>query len=94
MGRAVTRWTLTDAKNRLSEVLDRASDGEIQTITRRGREFVLLEADRYRRLSGERPSLVDYLVDDGPRIDEAFDPRVPDTASMADPFDGDGDRAA
>ena len=82
-------WTLTDAKNRLSEVPDRVEAGEAQIITRRGGEFVLVKAEQYRRLTGEEPTLVDYLVGAGPRLDERFDPRMPDDSPTRDPLSGD-----
>ena len=88
------RWTLTDAKNRLSEVLDRAVGGEVQTITRRGDEFVLVKAERYRKLTGETTTLVDYLVGEGPRVDDTFDPRMPDTTPTRDPLTRDDGEAA
>jgi prevent-host-death family protein len=62
-------WNLADAKNRLSEVLDRARRDGPQTIKRRGDTFVLLPADQYERLTGKMPSFTDWLLK-GPRIDE------------------------
>lgn len=60
-------WNLADAKNRLSEVLDRAKREGPQTITRRGDAFVLLPADQYEQLTGKRPSFTDWLLQ-GPGI--------------------------
>ena len=79
-------WNLTEAKNRLSEVLDRADTGEAQVITRRGREFVLVRGDDFRRLNGDTPSLVDYLIDAGPRFGDDFKPMPRDPASTRDPL--------
>ena len=62
-------WNLSDAKNRLSEVLDRARREGPQTITRRGDTFVLLRADQYEQLTGKAPSFTDWLLN-GPRIDD------------------------
>ena len=62
------RWGLTEAKNCLSEVRNRAdADGE-QTITRRGREYVLLPGEAYRRLDGDAPDFLQVLVEEGPRF--------------------------
>jgi len=65
----VMNWNLADAKNRLSEVLDRAKREGPQTIKRRGDAFVLLDADRYEQLTGAKPSFTDWLLQ-GPRIDD------------------------
>jgi len=37
-----TTWPLQDAKNRLSELVDRAKAGIPQIITRRGRQVVVV----------------------------------------------------
>lgn len=62
-------WNLADAKNRLSEVLDRAKRDGPQTIKRRGDEFVLLPVDQYEKLTGKKPNFTDWLLN-GPRIDD------------------------
>jgi prevent-host-death family protein len=62
-------WNVADAKNRLSEVLDRAKRDGPQTIKRRGDTFVLLPADQYEQLTGTKPSFTDWLLK-GPRIDD------------------------
>jgi prevent-host-death family protein len=75
-------WNLSDAKNRLSEVLDRARREGPQTITRRGDTFVLLRADEYEQLTGKAPSFTDWLLN-GPRIDDLELPRR-DASRMRD----------
>jgi hypothetical protein len=62
-------WNLSEAKKRLSEVL-RLADVEAQVIVRRDREYVLLTADDYRKLKGEEPTFIDFLIDSGPRFDD------------------------
>ena len=55
-------WTLQDAKNRFSELVDRALQEGPQTITRRGSETaVLLSIDAFRDLTQSRGSLVGFL---------------------------------
>jgi prevent-host-death family protein len=61
-------WNLTDAKNKLSEVLTRADEEGTQIITRRDRDYVLIPGDRYRKLTGETPGFLDLLLDEGPRF--------------------------
>jgi prevent-host-death family protein len=75
-------WNLADAKNRLSEVLDRARRDGPQTIKRRGDTFVLLPADEYERLTGKAPSFNDWLLQ-GPQIDDLELPRR-DASPMRD----------
>lgn len=46
-------WQLQDAKNKFSELVDRAVEGEAQVVTRRGkRTAVLVSAEEYARLTG------------------------------------------
>lgn len=75
-------WNLSEAKNRLSEVLDRARSEGPQTITRRGDTFVLLRADQYEQLTGGKASFNDWLLK-GPRIDDLELPRR-DASRMRD----------
>jgi antitoxin Phd len=59
----MNRWQLQDAKNRLSEVVRKASAEGPQVITLRGDDaVVVVAADEYARLT-RRPddSLVDFL---------------------------------
>jgi prevent-host-death family protein len=62
-----SQWSLQDAKNRFSTVVEAASKGEPQTVTKRGkRTVVVLAAEEYDRLTGkaaDRPSFVDHLLD-------------------------------
>ncbi|MFZ0887129.1 MAG: type II toxin-antitoxin system Phd/YefM family antitoxin [Candidatus Binataceae bacterium] len=56
-------WQLQQAKNRLSEVVDRARREGPQTITLRGRAAaVVLSAEDYRRVSRPKVSLLDFLL--------------------------------
>ncbi len=55
-------WQLQEAKNRLSEVVDRALDQGPQMITRRGAETaVVLSIEDYRRINRPETNLVDFL---------------------------------
>lgn len=60
-------WTLQDAKNRFSAVVDAALLGAPQEVSRRGKPaVVILSADEYRRLvaaaGGKRESFVSHLM--------------------------------
>lgn len=70
-------WQLQEAKNRFSQVVDRALLGEPQHVTRRGEEVVVvLAATDYQRLAkAERaaaPGFVEHLLA-MPRDDEDFE---------------------
>lgn len=73
-------WTLQDAKNRFSAVVDAALAGEPQKVTRRGRWVgVVLSAAEYERLRRleqvSAPSQADLLLAI-PQDDEPFE-RLP-----------------
>ena len=56
-------WQLAEAKNKFSDLIDRALTEGPQKITRRGIETaVVLSAEEYRRLTGGRPSFKEYLM--------------------------------
>ena len=55
-------WALQDAKNRLSELVDRAIKDGPQTITRRGRETaVVVSISHYKQLTQPEGNLVNFL---------------------------------
>lgn len=60
------RWSLQDAKNRFSAVVDAALKGTPQTVTKRGRAaVVVLSVADYERLREQRSaagSFVDHLL--------------------------------
>jgi prevent-host-death family protein len=57
------QWSLQDAKNRFSEVVQRARKEGPQVVTLRGaRAAVVLSAEAFDRLTANRPSLVDHLL--------------------------------
>jgi antitoxin Phd len=72
-------WNVANAKNRLSEVLDRAEREGPQTIRRRGHSFVLMPAEKFEQLTGRRPSFRDWLLK-GPRFDAV---ELPDRSRSA-----------
>lgn len=57
------QWPLQDAKNRFSELVQRARLDGPQTVTLRGeRAAIVLSAEAYDALVANRPSLVDHLL--------------------------------
>ena len=55
-------WKLAEAKNRFSEVVRRALEGEPQRIERRGDAVVVIDAEEFDRLRGQKLSLVEFLI--------------------------------
>lgn len=61
------RWSLQDAKNSFSTVVDAAVNGRPQTVTKRGKPaVVVLSIEEYerlhQRLDAGTPSFVDHLL--------------------------------
>ena len=55
-------WKLQDAKNRFSEVVQKALKAGPQIVTLRGRETaVILSVEEYRRLARPQTGLVEFL---------------------------------
>ena len=54
-------WNLADAKNKLSEVVNRAIHSGPQTISRRGEKVVLINESSYQKLRGTKLSFIDFL---------------------------------
>ncbi len=61
-------WKLADAKNKLSELVNRVTKEGPQWIKRRNDKFVVLSADEYQELIGERRSLKQMILD-GPSLE-------------------------
>ena len=55
-------WNLADAKNRFSEVVNLALSEGPQTITRRKDAVVVISAERYAELTGQRQGFKDFLM--------------------------------
>ena len=56
------RWPLYEAKNKFSELVDRALKHGPQLVTRRGEEVVVvISKEEYRRLRSSEPSLKEFF---------------------------------
>ncbi len=80
-------WSLQDAKNRFSAVVDAALSGAPQRVTRRGKPaVVVIEVDEYERLcrAGQvsTPTFIDLLLNI-PQGGEEFE-RIPLTSREPD----------
>ena len=77
-----SEWSIADAKSKLSEVLNRA-ELKAQIITRRGRQYVVMDGDQYQRLTGNAPSLKDLILN-GPSLEDVDLERDPGTSREFD----------
>jgi antitoxin Phd len=59
-------WRLADAKNRFSEVVDRALAGDPQVVLRRRDAVVVIARRDYEKLTGKRVSFKQFLPGRGP----------------------------
>jgi antitoxin Phd len=55
-------WNLADAKNRFSEVVNLALTEGPQMVRRRKDTVVVVSAEEFERLTGQRPAFKDYLT--------------------------------
>lgn len=56
-------WQLQEAKSRFSELVRRTLEEGSQKITRHGEEVVVMvAAEEYRRLTGEKPDFKEFLM--------------------------------
>ena len=73
-----TLWALQDAKNRFSELVNNALRSGPQTITRRGKEtVVLVSVEDFQKLTNSRGSLVSFFQK-SPLADSDLDLERPD----------------
>ena len=82
-------WRVADAKNRFSELLNRAEEAP-QIVNRRDRGFVVLPQEQYRELTGEdrRPNFIEFLRS-APRLDDLDLARDPSPMREVDLGDAD-----
>ena len=56
------KWQLQEAKNRFSEVVRKASEEGPQTVTKHGKDsVVVLSAEDYRKLRQPKTSLIEFF---------------------------------
>ncbi len=71
-------WQVADAKNRFSEMMNRALKEGPQRVRRRQETFIFLSEDEFDRRIGARPDFKDYLFNgpdfDGVDLTRATDP--------------------
>ena len=62
-------WRLADAKNRFSELVNRALTEGPQRVLRRDDTVVVIAERDYEKLTGARPSFKEFLLGEGPTMD-------------------------
>ncbi|HEY3823523.1 MAG TPA: type II toxin-antitoxin system prevent-host-death family antitoxin [Bryobacteraceae bacterium] len=62
-------WRLAEAKNRFSEVVNRALVDGPQRILRRSDAVIVIAERDYEKLTGTRPSFKDFLLGGDPDAD-------------------------
>jgi prevent-host-death family protein len=69
-------WQLQEAKAKFSELVQKTLDEGPQTVTRHGKDVVVVvSAEEYQKLKERRPSLKEVLMS-GPEGDFELPPRV------------------
>jgi antitoxin Phd len=63
------QWRLAEAKNRFSEVVNRALSEGPQLVLRRDDAVVVMDRREYEKLVGQRPSFKKFLMGAGPSLD-------------------------
>jgi prevent-host-death family protein len=62
-------WRLAEAKNKFSELFNRALAEGPQRVRRREEAVVVIAASDYERLTGSKPSFKDFLMEEGPDLE-------------------------
>ena len=75
-------WRLAEAKNRFSEVFNRALAEGPQRVLRRHDAVIVLSERDYQKLAGKRPDFTQFLLGKGPTL-EGLD-LARDRSSMRD----------
>lgn len=63
------QWRLAEAKNRFSEVVNKALSEGPQQIVRRDDTVIILSKKDYEKLTGKQPGFKDFLLNQSPSLD-------------------------
>ena len=61
-------WKLAEAKNKFSEVINKALLEGPQKVVRRDQSFIIIEENQYKKLTGKKGSFKDYILN-SPTLD-------------------------
>jgi len=56
-------WKLADAKNRFSELVNKALLEGPQRVSRREDTVVVISEDEYQNLTGQKPNFIEFLLE-------------------------------
>ncbi len=63
-------WRLAEAKNKFSELVNRALTEGPQRVLRRNDAVVVMALRDYERLIGKKPAFKDFLMGEGPDLED------------------------
>ena len=64
------QWRLADAKNRFSEVINKALSEGPQKVMRRDDTVIILSKKDYEKLTGKQTGFKDFLLNQTPKLDD------------------------
>lgn len=64
------QWRLAEAKNRFSEVINKALSEGPQQIIRRDDTVIILSKKDYEKLTGKQSGFKDFLLSQTPKLDD------------------------
>ncbi len=62
-------WKLAEAKNRFSELVNKALLEGPQRVSRREAKVVVISEDEYQNLIGHKPSFIEFLLEGSLNLD-------------------------
>ncbi len=78
-------WQVQEAKSQLSRIMELSKSEGPQTITKHGKpEVVVLSLKDYEAMRRDKPSLIEFLLYEGPKFDDFDIERSKDTGREVD----------
>jgi prevent-host-death family protein len=81
----MANWQVQEAKSQLSKLMELSKSDGPQTITKHGKpEVVVLSKKDYEAMRRDKPSLIEFLLNEGPTFDDFDIERSKDTGREID----------
>ena len=81
----MANWQVQEAKAQFSKLIEQSKTDGPQTITKHGRpEVVVLSMKDYEAMRRDKPSLIEFLLYEGPTFDDLDIERSKDTGREID----------
>ncbi len=78
-------WQIQQAKTKLSELIDKARSEGPQTITKHGKpSAVVVSMEEYESMRRNKPTLIEFLLHEGPKFDDLDIERSKDVGREVD----------